>query len=701
VQPAERVQHDEIVVRIRVGLNSGQIRAGVVGIDSPRYKLFGDTVNTASRMESTCEPGKVQVSPTTRARLTESLFVLLDRGLIQVKGKGKMNTFFVTGYREASDQGPRRIMIERSEAIPESKDCLGGTQSEQMQPSQLMSGAIPPPRKANSTPASKEDSYAQDAERPHEDVSGYKDVNVSLNTTVNFVTAALGREALSMTQGKVGQQNPDSANQEKSAMKVCWERLGLLFLLVPQAQKEPSWLAELENDRLMYNAFNLNRQIAFARHLTISMLLVLSVLSGADFFLDTDVEDDVTRIRAVMLLRAFGINVVGLAYLLSLQSSSLNRRFAQHLTILMLMVEGASLMLWAVYLYSSEPMIIALVAMYGAYALFYTVCTIAQRLALCAFTILGYVVTRIIICTIDGINGAAQNIAFLIIYVICMTCGVYLQEHLAHVSHYEQRGAEKKLLCIKQARTAGAQLLNNLLPPHVISLVREGYSPIAEHHSDVTIIFTDIKGFTAYSSRISPLKLVSVLNSMYSAFDEVISNWALHKVEIIGDAYFVSAGCPAKSGSKDRADPTEYAMRAVEVALALLRTLPSVCDDSSVQMRVGLHTGSVVAGVVGKKGPRYHLFGAAVGYAEQMESTGIPGRVQISDTTHQMLEHGGHAYDFEERQIEVEGEEEMQRTWLVNKSNSKEALAIQKRLMAQRRHRQSDAYSLNESRRED
>ncbi|MFM7986034.1 MAG: adenylate/guanylate cyclase domain-containing protein, partial [Candidatus Fonsibacter sp.] len=194
--------------------------------------------------------------------------------------------------------------------------------------------------------------------------------------------------------------------------------------------------------------------------------------------------------------------------------------------------------------------------------------------------------------------------------------------------------------------------------------VSQGISPIAEHHSNVTILFTDTKGFTNYSSSVSPHKLFTVLNSMYSAFDEIICNWAIHKVEIIGDAYFVSAGCPAKSdGEHD--DPTENAMRAVEAALAMQRTLPSVCEDASVQMRAGLHTGSVVAGVVGMNGPRYHLFDSAVSYAVKMESNGIPGRVHISDATHKMLMDGGQAYEFVERSIRVDDDEEAQRTWLV------------------------------------
>lgn len=297
-----------------------------------------------------------------------------------------------------------------------------------------------------------------------------------------------------------------------------------------------------------------------------------------------------------------------------------------------------------------------------------------------------------------------------------MNCSLWLQEHLSHVFHCEQRAAGACIDKIQQARTAGSQLLTDLLPPHVVNLVREGVSPIAETHEGVTILFTDIKGFTKYSANVSPQKLCSVLNSMYSAFDEIINMWELHKVEIIGDAYWVSAGCPPRLFNQDAAEDegpprnqnhqqkeddqekresakSEFAMRAVEVGLAMLRALPSVCDDSDVQMRIGIHTGSIVAGVVGKKGPRYHLFGTTVAYAEQMESSGIPGRVQISDVTHAILERGGFAYDYEERAVEIDEDDPPACTWLINKSNNREAIQIQQNFMEVRRRQSNQNYA--------
>jgi len=238
-----------------------------------------------------------------------------------------------------------------------------------------------------------------------------------------------------------------------------------------------------------------------------------------------------------------------------------------------------------------------------------------------------------------------------------------------------------------------AQLLNNMLPPHVVDLLCKGISPIAEHHDNVTIVATDIEGFTKFATTISPSDLVAVLNSMFSAFDEIIAKWELHKVEIIGDAYLISAGCPAtKEGNG--VDASEWATRAVEVALALQRTLPNVCNANSVQMRVGIHTGSVVAGVVGKKGPRYHLFGRDVGYAEHMESTGIPGLVQISDATHRTLEEGGHRYEYEERLVHVDEDDLPHRAWIVTGSNSFETASIQRRLTFRRRHHSSNFLGL-------
>lgn len=254
-----------------------------------------------------------------------------------------------------------------------------------------------------------------------------------------------------------------------------------------------------------------------------------------------------------------------------------------------------------------------------------------------------------------------------------------MQEHLDHCASYYERHVQRQIDSISDFKGGNQKLLAKILPKHVVQLVSDGVSPIAEDYADVTVVFTDLQGFTAFSSRISPGELVELLNMLYSAFDETILDWGLHKVEVIGDAYFISSGCPIEDSNLS---PDQHAMRAVEVALALQRIVPAVCDDGSVHMRCGIHTGNVIAGVVGKKGPRFHLFGPNVEYANRMESTGVPGKVQISFSTKQWLDIGGHDYIFEDRAVDMGGRHD--KTFLVTRSKARAAKKIRNRLAMQR-----------------
>eukprot|EP00929_Paragymnodinium_shiwhaense_P050140 TRINITY_DN25271_c0_g1_i2.p1 TRINITY_DN25271_c0_g1~~TRINITY_DN25271_c0_g1_i2.p1 ORF type:complete len:1115 (-),score=239.92 TRINITY_DN25271_c0_g1_i2:162-3506(-) len=646
-------------VDIRVGLNSGRIRAGVVGMDCPRYKLFGDTVNTASRMESTCLPGRVQCSPTTKERLTPGVFDLEDRGGIPIKGKGVMHTAFINGYKEGNVEG-RRITIAfaetsllRESAQTDADVCVLTREdsSKQMCPtaSQLSM-----------------DSFTGHATsmQPHVHRGLMEFVHVTRRDSLYAIP----------TRGTLLSESVTAAD--------LFRRLNLVFLLVAPADKTEAWMETLRKDTPKFVRATLLSRIGRARNLTLLWLMIQAFLCGLDYFLDA-VEAKTNRYRSVVMFRTFCTEVSGLMYLLLLGFPDFFLKYSQPCTVIFLLMQGISMLSSGMLIYNGE---VAVIAMYGAYTLFYTVCTMWQRLFVCGLAVVGYVAIEFSRCGVTGIRDAGYNIGFLVIFFVFMYCGIRLQEHLEHVAHYEQRRVKKRIEDIDQTRAAGLQLLHDLLPSHVVPQVNLGISPIAEHHDGVTVIFTDIKGYTAYSSKLNPGELVEFLNSMYSAFDEVIINWGLHKVEIIGDAYFIAAGAPAQEHlSYTRIWPDEYAMRAVEVALALQRTMAYVVDDPTVQMRVGLHSGPVIAGVVGKKGPRYHLFGQTVSYAEKMESHGIPGRVQVSQATHNLLIDGGHEYVFEERNIEIEGCDGLQRTYMVQKSNAKAAFQIQKKLMQQRR----------------
>jgi class 3 adenylate cyclase len=134
--------------------------------------------------------------------------------------------------------------------------------------------------------------------------------------------------------------------------------------------------------------------------------------------------------------------------------------------------------------------------------------------------------------------------------------------------------------------------------------------------------------FTAYSSKVSAMELVQFLNDMYTRFDTIAEKENLYKVEIIGDAYFVVGGCPIVSNNN--------ALAVVTAATDMFAVLPNLrrnCGVPDLNIRIGIHSGPVLAGVVGSKDPRYHLFGETVTIAPSLESSGVPGRIHISEAT--------------------------------------------------------------------
>jgi class 3 adenylate cyclase len=149
---------------------------------------------------------------------------------------------------------------------------------------------------------------------------------------------------------------------------------------------------------------------------------------------------------------------------------------------------------------------------------------------------------------------------------------------------------------------------------------------------EATILFADLVGFTAVASRVTPAVLVDNLNRIFSAFDDLCRRSGIEKIKTIGDAYMAAAGLPVP-----RPDHAEVI---ADFALAMLDTLEGVNTTMDVpfQIRIGIHTGPVVAGVIGSHRFLYDIWGDAVNLASRLESHGLPGRIHVSPQTSRMLE---------------------------------------------------------------
>ncbi|MCD8487150.1 MAG: adenylate/guanylate cyclase domain-containing protein [Desertifilum sp.] len=193
----------------------------------------------------------------------------------------------------------------------------------------------------------------------------------------------------------------------------------------------------------------------------------------------------------------------------------------------------------------------------------------------------------------------------------------------------QQRQQAEAVLRLEQEKSE--KLLLNILPEMIAIQLKQGQNKIAKGFTEATILFADIVGFTPLSARYSPEVLVELLNDIFSEFDQLTEQHGLEKIKTIGDAYMVVGGIP-----NPRPD---CAAAIANFALDMQVKIQQVSDrcGESLKLRIGINTGPVVAGVIGTKKFSYDLWGDAVNTASRMESQGIPGSIQVTETTYKRL----------------------------------------------------------------
>ncbi|XP_070535597.1 atrial natriuretic peptide receptor 1-like isoform X2 [Ptychodera flava] len=209
---------------------------------------------------------------------------------------------------------------------------------------------------------------------------------------------------------------------------------------------------------------------------------------------------------------------------------------------------------------------------------------------------------------------------------------------------------EERTQAFLEEKRKSEELLYQVLPRSIAEQLKRGNSVEPEAFESVTIYFSDVVGFTSLSAASTPMQVVDLLNDLYTCFDAIIDHYDVYKVETIGDAYMVVSGLPIRNGNN-------HAREIARMSLALLTSVTHFKvrhrPDYKLRLRIGLHTGSCVSGVVGLKMPRYCLFGDTVNTASRMESNGEALRIHMSSSTKDVLD------TFGTFQTELRGQVEM------------------------------------------
>lgn len=333
----------------------------------------------------------------------------------------------------------------------------------------------------------------------------------------------------------------------------------------------------------------------------------------------------------------------------------------------------ASIPLW----HRAGPLVAPLVYVAGTYTAIFVICSLlgtdsgmqVQYLAIAAGTVLVLGAERIILLVIIGLVAIALVVALEVLvpgdtglltprqmlenFVGCTVGTAFI---LFAIVYFAVREAARAEEAAEREFQRSEGLLANILPAAIANRLKSSTETIADRYDEASVLFADMAGFTAMAGRTSPLQLVQLLNNVFTDFDHLVDKHGLEKIKTTGDGYMVVSGVPTHRADHAKA----LANFAIEMfAIAARRRDP---HGNAVPIRIGMASGPLVAGVVGRRKFFYDVWGDTVNVASRMESSGLPGRIQVSGEAFERLRD---EFDFEPRAaIEIKGKGLMT-TWLL------------------------------------
>lgn len=233
-------------------------------------------------------------------------------------------------------------------------------------------------------------------------------------------------------------------------------------------------------------------------------------------------------------------------------------------------------------------------------------------------------------------SAATEQSSYFLVVALATVVGFALR-------HYQKLSFSARRQ-LDEANRHIAELLANVLPPLIAVRLQQQAGVIADSHGEATVLFADLVGFSALTRRLSPGHLVEVLNLIFSRFDEAAAGHHIEKIKTIGDCYMGATGVLTE------AEGAAAVEAVADFGLDLLRIVRETADEIGVPLsvRVGISTGPVVSGVIGRRKYSFDVWGETVNLASRMQSAGVAGRIQVSEGTYWRLQH---AFEFETRGI--------------------------------------------------
>ncbi|CEL99327.1 unnamed protein product [Vitrella brassicaformis CCMP3155] len=695
-------------LQVKIGIHTGRVISGVVGSRKPQYALFGDTVNTASRMKSTGEPQHVHISDATYALVQDNSHFVWEPRKTQVKGKGIMDTYLLVDY----DQ--EHLLGAVMRGLPGQTRMAKGSLSQAQQGGVALDSAIP--EKANALQKN-----LLKMMKSADNVEETRDTSMTPNTST-----APAPPAITYTNPPGGQQPGASGGggedrrrrSSKTVKGLPADTSGALdageegrFML---DRKELSWFLVFHQkdremrylDSILFNKYvfiNMERALRIWIVAYLLQTLELRFIPQPHMALaDTDKQEcEPTYDRQIdysmLLLGRSTLIVIFLSLWLTLRNrespiwqGALTGRNSVRLIYAAtfgyftgalistfqpgwiyagpippslchksgLFVNTIDLFFWqAILNFNSQmlfhrliPFNLAIVVVYSAYALHINLRNlmplVSEDAPQCACDLGKEVACQCILSKAIACEAvkAIEPILMVVAFMFLIGASVYFKEYFQRVTFVLNEEANE----VEQRANL---LLQDMLPPQVLAEMKVDSLQLAHGYDQMTFLFADICGFTSYAKTVPPERVVELLLQLFDRFDDITRETKLYKVCTIGDAY-VAVSEPVKAQDHD---VLGGALKVLRMAHKMIRHIQDVREKLKIpdlNMRIGSHLGYFVGGIIGTKKLRYDIWGLDVLTGNMMESNGEPGKICVSHTLKAYLsEHCKDRFTFKQHKL--------------------------------------------------
>ncbi|CAG9311321.1 unnamed protein product [Blepharisma stoltei] len=560
--------------QVKMGINSGPIIAGVVGDHKPQFSLIGDTINTASRMCSTLKEPCQIQISSATYEFVKSQPYNFKPSKVEAKGKGWLDTY-VLKVQEAKKKNRRVTTFEE----------MGPTQFQPIEQQQQQQEPLPEKNSLNVSVLpllpSEGESYA-----------------VKETSTV-FDIDKLQYESFDSDEDYAGLAGP-----------VQW--LTCSF-------KEMAMQHE-------YRITTLKKEMATMRW-GLWMTIIIYAIILANFIVGFELTSNFGNGVQIGLRAACLAAMIGLAIVL--KNVYQNQMFPWAVMVIYISCSYVSVLSIS-RIRSDFFYIIVLEEMYTNVVINHISGLPFGHILIASFCDFIHWITAVILDP-DDYSKSIEATFFIFIFTFINAAASYMREYNDRKNYNLSRMAQRDIQNTEK-------LLSQMMPPSVVKNLHNNVTT-TDKYADVTMIYADIVGFTAYSSNKKPIEVVSMLSKLFSNFDHLCMKNNVYKVHTIGDCYVVLSFSDSGEDGYTRNIAREVT-NMINMALDMIKCIKRINRDKnmSLNMRIGLHTGEVTAGITGTNIVRYDIYGPDVDIANKMESNGQAGKINVSEVTKALLE---------------------------------------------------------------